>query len=188
MFLKNTTGSILSTAIAGFALVGILFSCSSAESAAPKNATAQKTSVASSQPMTKTKASTANQDTAKTTTTIAPKEIRKIVVYYFHGDARCPTCFKLENYAKSEVEKDFADAIKSGKLEWKTINIETAGNEHFATDYKLYTKSVIVSTQLNGKESSSKNLEQIWQLVQNESTYREYIKKEVKACLEGKCL
>jgi hypothetical protein len=188
MFRKSTAGSIVSSTIAGVAIVGIVFSCSSAESSAQKNVTAKKNTVASAQSVAKVKPSTAAQDTAKTTTAIPPKEIRKIVVYYFHGDARCPTCFKLESYAKSEVENDFADAIKSGKIEWKTVNVDEKGNEHFAEDYKLYTKSVIVSTQQNGKEASWKNLDQIWQLVQNESTYREYIKKEVKACLEGKCL
>jgi hypothetical protein len=112
----------------------------------------------------------------------------KITVYYFHGNVRCPTCYKLENFAKSEVETDFAEAIKNEKLEWKTINVEEKGNEHFADDYKLYTKSVIVSTAQDGKELSWKNLDKIWQLVQDEKSYRNYIAKEVKACFEGKCL
>ena len=112
----------------------------------------------------------------------------KLIVYYFHGHQRCPTCYKLENYAKSVVEKDFAEAIKTGKIEWKTVNVEVKGNEHFNNDYKLYTKSVIVSTINNGKESSWKNLDQIWQLVHDENAYREYVRKEIKACLEGKCL
>ena len=101
---------------------------------------------------------------------------------------RCHTCYNLENYAKLVVESDFQDAIKNGKLEWKTVNVETAGNEHFSNDYKLYTKSVIVSTVVGGKEVSWKNLDQIWQLIHNEPEYNEYIKREVKACLEGKCL
>jgi hypothetical protein len=112
----------------------------------------------------------------------------KIIVYYFHGTMRCPTCHKLETFAKSEVETSFADAIKSGKLEWKTVNVEEKENEHFNDDYKLYTKSVIVSTVKDGKESSWKNLDKIWEIVHDEGKYREYIKKEVKACLDGKCL
>jgi hypothetical protein len=128
-------------------------------------------------------------DTAKADTGKAPvTKGRKIVVYYFHGNMRCHTCYNLENLAKSEVESDFASAIKKGKLEWQTVNVETAGNEHFSNDYKLYTKSVIVSTIVDGKEVSWKNLDQIWQLVHEEDKYRAYIKNEVKACLDGKCL
>jgi hypothetical protein len=112
---------------------------------------------------------------------------KKIIVYYFHGNARCPTCYKLENYAKTEIESGFADELKGGMLEWKTINVDEKGNEHFNDDYKLFTKSVIVSTVTDGKESSWKNLDQIWQLVYDQGKYREYIHKEIKACLEGKC-
>lgn len=112
----------------------------------------------------------------------------KITVYYFHSNARCPTCYKLEHYAKSEVETVFAEAIKNGKLEWKTINVEEKGNERFADEYRLYTKSVIVSITKDGKELSWKNLERIWQLVHDEKKYRDYIAEEVKACFEGKCL
>jgi hypothetical protein len=126
--------------------------------------------------------------TSSDTTTPDVSAQTKLIVFYFHGHQRCPTCYKLENYAKSEVEIAFADAIKKGEVEWKTVNIEKPGNEHYNNDYKLYTKSVIVSMIKDGKESSWKNLDQIWQLVHDESTYREYIRKEVKACLKGKCL
>lgn len=125
----------------------------------------------------------------KTDTTKAPVSTNnKIIVYYFHGNMRCPTCYKLESYAKSVVESDFADPIRNGKLEWKTVNVEDNGNEHFTNDYKLYTKSVIVSTQKDGKEVSWKNLDQIWTLVGDQTQYMDYIRKEVRACLDGKCL
>jgi hypothetical protein len=66
--------------------------------------------------------------------------------------------------------------------------VEESGNEHFNNDYKLYTKSVIVSTMKDGKEISWKNLDRIWQIIHDETKYREYIKNEVAACLKGKCL
>ncbi len=163
------------------AINGMFFFCNSAQPAK---------SVADSQIASFSKI--AKETSIQKDTVISKKnsnqEIQKIMVYYFHGDARCPTCFKLESYSKSEIESVFANAIKGGQLEWKSINIDNKGNEHFGKDYKLYTKSVIVSILQNGKEVSWKNLNQIWQLVQNEAAYREYIKKEVKACLEGKCL
>ena len=145
---------------------------------------AQKQSVTKQTAAVAVETDTAKSDTVKTSI----PSTEKIIVYYFHGNMRCYTCYNLENYAKSEVESDFADAIKRGKLEWKTVNVETAGNEHFADDYKLYTKSVIISIIKDGKEVSWKNLDQIWQLVHEENKYREYIKKEVAACLAGKCL
>jgi hypothetical protein len=128
-----------------------------------------------------------SNDSAATGTRAARPTVR-LIVYYFHGNMRCPTCYNLEQYAKEAVEASFADAIKNGALEWRTVNVETDGNEHFNDDYKLYTKSVIVSTWNDGREVSWKNLDKIWQLVHDERTYKEYITREVAACLKGKCL
>jgi hypothetical protein len=162
----------------GIFIVSVFVVCQAAQPKSQKPADSQQ------------KAAVAEKtDTIKADTGKAPiTKGRKIVVYYFHGNMRCHTCYNLENLAKSEVESDFASAIKKGKLEWQTINVETAGNEHFSNDYKLYTKSVIVSTIVDGKEVSWKNLDQIWQLVHNKTEYREYIKREVEACFKGKCL
>jgi len=41
----------------------------------------------------------------------------QVVVYYFHGTMRCPTCYKLEQYSKEAIETNFKDALASGKLE-----------------------------------------------------------------------
>jgi len=144
-----------------------------------------------SQPQTRNESATNQTAVAAEKTDTVKTSVQsnnKLVVYYFHGNARCPTCYKLENYAKSEMESCFADVIKKGKLEWRTVNVEVPGNEHFNDDYKLYTKSVIISTVKDNKELSWKNLDKIWQLVHEESKYREYIRNEVKACLDGKCL
>jgi hypothetical protein len=109
-------------------------------------------------------------------------------VYYFYGYQRCPTCFKLENYSRETLEKRFTDELKSGRIEWKAINVEEKGNEHFSDDYKLYTKSVIVSVIQNNQQVSWKNLDKIWQLVGDQSAFEDYISTEVRACEQGKCL
>ena len=163
-----------------------LFSFSSDAGSVSNNVTVNKKNISSS--TIETKSPTNDSMSIDNLKRSNSTDASKIVVLYFHGNARCPTCFKLENFAKSEIEVNFADAIKSGKLVWKTINVEEKGNEHFSDDYKLYTKSVIVSVSKDNKETSWKNLDKIWQLVHNEAKYREYIRSELKACIEGKCL
>jgi hypothetical protein len=156
----------------------LFISCQAGQPKSQKQSTAKETSA------TSTQTALNKSDTTKEPVTVNDK----IIVYYFHNDIRCPTCYKLESYAKAEVESAFAGAIGKGKLEWKTVNVDEPGNGHFVEDYTLYTKSVIVSTLKDGKELSWKNLDKIWQLVRDEGGYREYIRNEVKACLEGKCL
>jgi len=130
---------------------------------------------------------TAKTDSAKTMETAAtPKsEQKKLVVYYFHTTFRCQSCNMIEQFTKQAVESGFADELKKGLIELKVINVEEKGNEHYAEEYKLYTKSVIVSDVRNGKEASWKNLEKVWQLLGDQNKFKEYIQTEVKTSLKG---
>lgn len=110
----------------------------------------------------------------------------KVVAYYFHGTARCPTCHKLEQYSKETIEKDFKDALSSGQLEFKVVNVEDKGNEHFVNDYQLYTKALVLSFIKDGKEVKSKNLTEIWTLVGNKQKFSEYVHNEVEDFIKGK--
>jgi len=104
------------------------------------------------------------------------KSSGKVIAYYFHGTFRCPTCHKLEQYSKEAIETNFKDALTSGKLEFKVINVEDKGNEHYASDYQLYTKSLILSLVKDGKEIKSKNLDKIWEYVGNKQRFIDYVK------------
>jgi len=107
-----------------------------------------------------------------------------VIAYYFHGTMRCPTCHKLEQYSKEAIETNFKDALVSGKLEFKVINVEDKGNEHYGNDYQLYTKSLIVSELKDGKEVRWKNLEKIWELVRDEEEFDKYVQDEINDWLK----
>jgi len=108
----------------------------------------------------------------------------KVVAYYFYGIMRCPTCHKLEQYSKEVIENNFKTELASGKLEFKAINVEVKGNEHFVNDYQLYTKSLVLSLVKSGKEVRSKNLVAIWELVGNKDKFSSYVKEEVTGFLK----
>lgn len=108
---------------------------------------------------------------------------RKLIVYYFHTNFRCHSCVTIEKLARQAVTDGFSNELKNGRIEFREVNVEENGNEHFTKDYELYTKSVILSDMKNGKEASWKNLEKVWQLLQNEQKFIDYIQTEVKALL-----
>lgn len=107
----------------------------------------------------------------------------QLVVYYFHGNARCPSCYKLEQYAKEVLEPGFADELKSGKIVFKSVNIDKAGNDRFVADYQLYTKSVVLSLVRDGKQVRYKNLEKVWDLLRDQDQYHAYVRDEIKLFL-----
>ncbi len=108
---------------------------------------------------------------------------QKVVVYYFHGDFRCPTCRKFETYSDEVLQSAFADALNDSSLEWKVVNTDEPGNKHFVRDYQLYTKSIIVAKIQDGKQTEWKNLDKIWELVGNKAVFVKYIQDEVNAYL-----
>lgn len=110
----------------------------------------------------------------------------KFIVYYFMTSTRCPSCHKIENYTHTTVTEKFAEEIKAGKVEWKMVNTDEKENEHFLNDYQLFTKSVILSRVVDGKEVSFQNLDKVWQLLNNEKKFRDYIEKEVREFMKEK--
>ena len=111
------------------------------------------------------------------------KKERKLIVYYFHTSSRCHSCITIEKLTRQAVTEGFSDRLKNSRIEFKVINVEDAANEHYVDDYKLYTKSVILSDQVNGKEKSWKNLDKVWTLLRDERKFIEYIRTEVRTLL-----
>jgi hypothetical protein len=109
----------------------------------------------------------------------------KVVVYYFHGTARCPTCRKFESYTIEALQDAFAEQLNDGCLQWQMVNVEQPGNEHFVKDYQLYTKSIVIVKTKDGKPAGYKNLKEIWELVRHKPAFVEYIQDEVRKSLES---
>jgi hypothetical protein len=101
------------------------------------------------------------------------------IVYYFHGDARCPTCYKLEAYAKEALDTHFSDELAAGQIVWQVVNVDQPQNAHYIQDYKLVTKSVVLSSVANGKEAKWENLDRVWQEVGDKQAYLEYVRDSI---------
>jgi hypothetical protein len=108
-----------------------------------------------------------------------------VTAYYFHGTYRCPTCNKMEQYSKEVIENDFKNDLDSGALQFRSVNIESRGNEHYAGNYQLYTKALILSLTEDGKEVRFKSLDKIWEYARNKERFQNYVRDEVTAFMKG---
>jgi len=104
----------------------------------------------------------------------------KIVVYYFYGKKRCDTCRTIEAYTREAVETRFAPMIQSGSVEWRSLNVELAENEHFVKDFELVSRTVVVAEVKGGRPARWKKLDQIWDLVGDKPAFLDYIRDEVR--------
>ncbi|MBU2567551.1 MAG: hypothetical protein KJ967_02095 [Elusimicrobia bacterium] len=106
------------------------------------------------------------------------------MVYYFHGNFRCSNCYRIEQYTKEAIEQYFNNELSSGKLIFKPVNTDKKQNQHFLTDYQLYTRSVVVSLVKDGKEIKYENLVGVWDYLRDETQFFNYIRDEVNKYLK----
>jgi hypothetical protein len=104
-----------------------------------------------------------------------------IRVYYFHRTMRCPSCEKIESLARMAVEEGFAGELAMGGMQWRIVNIDEPQNKHFEDDYRLQAQSVIVSELRGGKETRWKNLEKVWDLLDDDARFVRYVQDEIRA-------
>ncbi len=123
-------------------------------------------------------------ETAEAPKTAAEPASHSIVVTYFYTTVRCPTCHKLEELSSRAVRTNFENELKTGAVVWRAINVDEPENNHYNSDYQLYTKSLIISEVKDGKEVRWKNLEQIWTLVRDEEKFDAYVKTEISDWLK----
>jgi hypothetical protein len=107
----------------------------------------------------------------------------RVVAYFFHGYRQCPSCRHLESVSQNAIAEDFPDALKSGMVQWRAVNIEDPANRHFASEYQVYWSSLVLVKVRTGRPVAYKNLEQAWQIQQDDKALRSYVQAEVRAYL-----
>ena len=122
-----------------------------------------------------------NESKVENETKVVPE---RIFAYYLHGDKRCATCRKLEAYSEEALREGFPEMLEDSTLIWGTINYDRKENEHYLKDYNLFTKALILSRVRDGSEIEWKNLDRIWELVNNKDKFLEYVRKETEAFLK----
>jgi hypothetical protein len=109
----------------------------------------------------------------------------KIIVYYFHGNARCKTCLTIEMYALEAVETGFPEALKANRIDFLTVNLDLAENEHFIDDFQLAARIVVLERIVDGKRKDYVNLTRVWELVGDKKAYVAYVQDEMKQFMNG---
>jgi hypothetical protein len=106
-------------------------------------------------------------------------------VYYFYRTIRCPSCEKIEALTKRTVEQRFARELASGRMVWRTVNIDESANAHFEQDYRLQAQSVVLSKHRGAAETRWKNLDKVWDLLDDDAGFLRYVQDEIRAYIQG---
>ena len=112
-------------------------------------------------------------------------ERARIIVYYFHGTYRCPSCTKIEKWSYEAIKHSFLKALKEGRLLWKPVNVDKPENRHFVKEYSLFTKSLIITEVKGEKQTKWKNLDKVWRLLGDQEKFSAYVTQEVKNYMDN---
>jgi len=91
-----------------------------------------------------------DQDNSKTVATTNTSA--KIEVIDFYGTHRCVTCEAIEANAKYTVENFFQEAVKEGKVEFKTVNVDDEKNYDMAERFEATGTALFINVIKDGKE------------------------------------
>ncbi len=103
-----------------------------------------------------------------------------IIVYYFHGNRRCPTCRAIEEYSREFV----LPYIGNKQIAWNTVNVDDSNNKHFIYDFNLSSSGPVIVEYKNGKVQRWRALDKVWQLVRDKGAFANYVNDEVKRFIQ----
>jgi len=114
-----------------------------------------------------------------------PSEREKVIVYYFHGTYRCPSCTKIEKWSYEAIKDSFPKALNEDRLLWKPVNVDKPENRHFIKEYSLSTKSLIITEVKGDKQTKWKNLDKVWRLLRDQEKFFAYVTQEVRNYMDN---
>jgi hypothetical protein len=122
---------------------------------------------------------TASTDGDQGAVSTTPKD--GLVAYYFHGSHRCPTCRTIESLAHTSLQ----DEIDLGRIQWRMVDYDLPQNKHFSDDFELYSPSLVLVHENQGRVASWKNLERVWSLTDKPDQFAEYVHGELASFRES---
>jgi len=112
------------------------------------------------------------------------KGAAKVQVFLFHATQRCPTCIRIGKLAQATVEERFPKELKSGKIEFREINIDLPENKALAEKFKATGSALYINSIKNGQDNIVEDT-MVWQLASGyEIKFKDYLSNKLNTILE----
>jgi hypothetical protein len=108
-----------------------------------------------------------------------------LMVYYFHGNTRCPTCRAIESQSQEAVTTDFADQLKTKEVVWSILNYEEPATAPLAKKFEVQMPVVVLARRKAGQIEQWKRLDPVWALVGDKAAFGKYIHDEIDKMLSS---
>ena len=106
-----------------------------------------------------------------------------LIVYYFHGNVRCPTCQSIESQTHDTVQKDFSSQLSKGEATWKVLNYEQPSAKALTKKFEIQMPVVVLAQVQGGEIKDWKRLDKVWALVGDKPAFKAYVQTEIERML-----
>lgn len=111
----------------------------------------------------------------------------RVEVMYFHGKQRCVTCRAIEKATKEVLDTYFVNEVKSGKIQYRIIDISQPANEKIADKYEVSWSSLFVNGWKKGKETKNNLTEFAFSYAKSSpAQFKAGLKKKIDESLKQK--
>jgi hypothetical protein len=77
---------------------------------------------------------------------------KKLEIYYFHPNERCPIDQSIEETTRKMMRTDFAKEIKDGTIKFQVLNTDDKANAQIVGKFEMNAQALFLVTRVNGKE------------------------------------
>ncbi len=110
------------------------------------------------------------------------KPAEKVQIYEFHSTNRCYSCITMGEYVKAMVEESFQSELKSGKIEFKEINVDLPENKAIATKFKAAGTSLFINAIIDGEDNIQEEV-QAWRLLEDQKKLSDYLSSKIRGII-----
>lgn len=107
----------------------------------------------------------------------------RLLVYFLRGKVRCTACDQIEAGLRKTLASDFADEVRSGRIEFLQVDYSLTGHEHFVEEFQLVATSVVLVELRDGQSKRWKNLADVWTMADRPEAVCQYLQEEIRSFL-----
>ena len=90
-------------------------------------------------------------------------------------------CRTLEACSHDVVDHRFSAEAADGRVEWRAIDYQSPGNEHWLADYQLLTGGIVLVQFRDGRPNRWKALTETWNMTGDLRALAQHIEKAILA-------
>lgn len=123
-----------------------------------------------------TPATTTPSATVATSASVLPAvAIPRLVSFYFHGTKRCQSCKSIERLTREALQA----AVDAGQVEIRSVNVDEAANAHYAEDFQLTMRTVVLAEETGGKANRWTRLDECWDRFGDPADFTAYVQRSL---------